>query len=119
MKITLLLAFPLLAGCGGYHAVNPGMTTAEAAKEMRAYQTTRIEPFDGGYSASYYNNDTCILFKDDKVVAKNQAEEQRSMVAVGGVGAGGVTVCHAVCVPPGVSRQPQCESSAVLVAPRR
>lgn len=116
IRFALCLA---LAGCGGYHTITPGMTSADAAKEMRMFPTTRIEPMSDGYSATYYGNDSCILFKDDKVVGKDEAQQERQMVAVGGGGAGGVTVCHALCVPPGWSRQRRCETSAMLFAPRR
>jgi hypothetical protein len=101
----------LAAACGGYGNVAPGMTAAEVSKEMNGYGVSRIVPFGGGYSATYYGNDTCVLFKDEKVVGKDEATEQRQAIGLGNVGVATVTLCHALCLPPGVAGQRTCESS--------
>jgi hypothetical protein len=106
-------------GGGGYGSVAAGMSAADASKEMSDWTTSRIEPFEGGYSATYYTNNTCILFKNEHVVAKDEATEQRQGIALGGAAIGAVTVCPAVCVPPGVTRQKECNTAAGMIAPRR
>ena len=90
----------LAGACGGYGNVAPGMTAAEVSKEMNGYGVSRIVPFGGGYSATYYGNDTCVLFKDEKVVGKDEATEQRQAIGLGNVDgrplAGGLG--HECCV---------------------
>ncbi len=112
---SLALVCVSLSACGGYGNVAPGMTAAEVNKEMSMFPVSRIEPFGGGYSATYYANDTCVLFKEEKVVGKDEATEQRQAIALGNIGMGSVTVCHAQCMPPGMFRQKVCDSSASVV----
>lgn len=115
-NVVALFVVPFaLVACGGYANVAPGMTAAEVNKQMSMFPVSRIEPFDGGYSATYYANDTCILFKDEKVVGKDEAQEQRQAIALGNIGMGAVTTCHAQCMPPGMFRQKVCDSSASVV----
>lgn len=127
-KVALMRTFvtlpPLMLicsvlGCGGYRSIAPGMSTAEVNKEMGGWTVDKIVPFGDGYSASYYNNDTCILFKDERVIAKDQGEERRNAIALGGMGIGAVEVCHALCVPPNVSQQRQCDTSVYSGGGRR
>lgn len=113
----LSIACLLLAGCGGYESIMPGMTAADAAKEMGG-SVTRIEPFEGGYSASYFDNATCVLFKDDKVVGKDIATQQTQAIALGRIQAATVTICQPQCLPPGVTRQKQCGSGAAVSGPQ-
>ncbi len=118
-KLALWVAGSSLAvACGGFSSVNPGMTGAEVSKQMSMYPTTRIEPFEGGYSATYYANDSCVLFKDDRVVGKEEATQERQAIGLGGIAMSATTVCHALCVPPGYSRQRSCESSGQVQGPR-
>ena len=114
MRISVLASLLSLVACGagGYSAITPGMSSADATKEMSDWSSEKIVPFSDGYSATYYGNDSCILFKDDKVVAKDQGIEHRSVVALGNVGMGAVTICHALCLPPGMTGQKQCDSGA-------
>ena len=116
MRFASIACF-LLAGCGGYQSVMPGMTGLEASKEMGG-ETTRIEPFAGGYSAVYYDNGTCVLFKDDRVVGKDAGITQTQAIALGRIGAATVTVCQPLCIPPGVALQRSCNTGGAVMAPR-
>jgi hypothetical protein len=96
-SLTLLVAVVSFPSCTSHFArVGPGMTVGEVTEVMHR-QPSRIEQHAEGYSAWYYDQDRCILLKDDRVVGKAEEVDQASV----GTPFGGLVVTRpAVCAPP-------------------
>jgi hypothetical protein len=87
MKTTLSLTFVAIlaawsAGCASdskrFDHVEPGMTSAQVKDAMDSGPSKFGPVADTGYTAWYWGDDYCVLFKDDKVVSKDTTSEGTS-----------------------------------------
>ena len=65
-----------------FDKITPGMSESQVKNEMDAGPTRFEKVGDTDYTSWYWGKDYCVLFKADKVVAKDQTEAGRS-VSVG------------------------------------
>lgn len=107
----VLAGVPLLTGCAaGFRRLQPGMSTSQVVEVMRR-EPTRTEPFDQGYLAWYYGEDSCLLLKEGTVISLQESQELVPVLTPVGV------VDERVlpqCLPPGVERP---ERRAIRVQP--
>jgi hypothetical protein len=75
------------AGCSSsqkrFERIVPGMSESDVRKQMDT-GPSRFEAINSQYTTWYWNNDFCVLFKDAKVVAKDNSESQRKVSVAGG-----------------------------------
>jgi hypothetical protein len=100
----LLLAAAALAGCASapkpnFAAIYPGMHSKQVVEAMLS-GPTRSQEFSDGSSAWYYGEDQCVLIRDEKVVSKQETQENTSVDAVV-VSLKSST--KATCAPPGMA----------------
>ena len=111
---NLLLAVMAVSAVGcapGFRGIYPGMNGAEVTQAMGGRGPAQVQTFEQGYSSWYYNEDQCVLMKDNIVMNKDTSHSE------GGVhvyGVGGFSMKQrAQCLPPGVMADP---NTAVNVA---
>jgi hypothetical protein len=83
----IVLGIAFAAGCSSaskkFEDVTPGMTSDQVRHTMSDGPSRFENLADSGYSSWYWGDDYCVLFKDDKVVAKDAAREGNSSSAKG------------------------------------
>ncbi len=84
----LLLAAAAIAvtGCASspkpnFAAIYPGMHSRDVVQAMQG-GPSRAQEFSDGSSAWYYGEDQCVLIRDEKVVTKQQTQEDTAVDAV-------------------------------------
>lgn len=96
----------LLMACAStgknFSRVYPGMSQPEVNKVM-GKAPSKVEPFSDNYAAWYYDENHCLLLKDEKVLSKAQSEEKGSLEIFGLGGAGLKRLAQ--CLPPGQTQK--------------
>ena len=87
----------------GFRAIYPGMSSGQVAEAM-GNGPTQVTPYENGYSSWFFNDDRCVLLKDNVVVSKATSHNQGG-VHVAGIG--GISFKQpAQCLPPGMQADP-------------
>ncbi len=80
------------------------MNGQEVAQAMGGRGPMEIRLYEQGYASWYYDEDRCVLMKDNLVMAKDVSREE---VGANVVGVGGFSIRQrAQCLPPGVMADP-------------
>jgi len=80
------------------------MNAHDVADAMGGRGPSQVTSFEQGYAGWYYNEDQCVLMKDNIVVGKEVSKNQGG-VSVAGVGGFSMKE-RAQCLPPGVQADP-------------
>lgn len=103
-KIGLLLTAVVALGFGcaskekRFEDIVPGMDTEQVRDTMKEGPSRFENIADTNYTSWYWKDEYCVLFKDNKVVAKDSRTEDRNV----NVGPGKYTEVHtAQCLAPG------------------
>lgn len=96
----------LSGGCANpFKQIYPGMTRQQVIERMER-APSRTELFEDDYSAWYYGEDQCLLFREELVVAKQQTEVTTNVkTPIGSLR----EELKPQCLPPGVTRPPRVE----------
>ena len=102
--LLLAAAAATITGCASspkpnFAAIYPGMNSQQVVQAMQG-GPTRSQEFSDGSSAWYYGEDQCVLIRDEKVVSKQETQENTSVDAVV-VSLKNST--KATCAPPGMA----------------
>lgn len=113
-KIGLLLTGVIALGFGcasqekRFEDIVPGMSVEDVRDTMKAGPSRFENIANTNYSAWYWENEYCVLFKDQKVVAKDSRVESRNM----SVGPGKYSEVHLPqCLAPGQTAESATERS--------
>jgi type IV pilus biogenesis protein CpaD/CtpE len=103
--LLLAAAAAAVTGCASspkpnFNAIYPGMHSQQVVEAMQG-GPSRSQEFSDGSSAWYYGEDQCVLIRDQKVVSKQQTQENTSVDAVV-VSLKNST--KATCAPPGMAQ---------------
>jgi hypothetical protein len=84
--LLLAAAAAAVTGCASspkpnFAAIYPGMHSQQVVESMQG-GPTRSQEFPDGSSAWYYGEDQCVLIREDKVVSKQQTQENTAVDAV-------------------------------------
>jgi hypothetical protein len=81
----LLLVAAAVTGCASspkpnFNAIYPGMHSQQVVEAMLS-GPSRSQEFSDGSAAWYYGEDQCVLIRDEKVISKQQTQENTSVDA--------------------------------------
>jgi outer membrane protein assembly factor BamE (lipoprotein component of BamABCDE complex) len=84
--LLLAAAAAAITGCASspkpnFSAVYPGMHSQQVVAAMQG-GPTRSQEFSDGSAAWYYGEDQCVLIRDEKVISKQETQENTSVDAV-------------------------------------
>ena len=84
--LLLAAAAAAITGCASspkpnFAAIYPGMHSQQVVQAMQG-GPTRSQEFSDGSAAWYYGEDQCVLIRDEKVVSKQETQENTSVDAV-------------------------------------
>ena len=84
--LLLAAAAAAITGCASspkpnFAAVYPGMHSQQVVEAMLG-GPSRSQEFGDGSAAWYYGEDQCVLIREDKVISKQQTQENTSVDAV-------------------------------------
>ncbi|HLL04472.1 MAG TPA: hypothetical protein VK539_28065 [Myxococcaceae bacterium] len=84
--LLLAAAAAAITGCASspkpnFAAVYPGMPSQQVVEAMLG-GPSRSQEFSDGSAAWYYGEDQCVLIREDKVISKQQTQENTSVDAV-------------------------------------
>jgi hypothetical protein len=102
--LLLAAAAAAITGCASspkpnFAAIYPGMHSQQVVEAMLS-GPSRSQEFSDGSSAWYYGEDQCVLIRDEKVVSKQQTQENTS---VDTVVVSLKSSTKATCAPPGMA----------------
>ena len=104
MLMMAVLAVSAVGCATGFRGIYPGMNGQEVAEAMGGRGPAEIRSYDQGYASWYYDEDRCVLMKDNLVVAKDVSHDAGGVHVIG---VGGFSLKdRAQCVPPGLMADP-------------
>ncbi len=84
--LLLAAAAAAVTGCASspkpdFTAIYPGMHSQQVVQAMQG-GPSRSQEFPDGSAAWYYGEDQCVLIREDKVISKQQTQENTSVDAI-------------------------------------